>query len=170
MYKKIIFILISVCVGIACIIVFVGSDSILSFFDSKKITEKIDEYTEIDIKIATTSKDTEFVEPKEEGNILQEKDLELENVTYDFMEVRFDESVSPEELAKIGLDSDDDYLLDDIEVQIGTDPFLADTDNDGLSDNEELMEHKTDPINPDTDGDGYLDGEEVEHGYDPLGV
>lgn len=43
-----------------------------------------------------------------------------------------------------------------------------DSDNDGLSDYEEINVYDTDPENEDTDGDGYLDGEEVEAGYDPL--
>jgi len=38
---------------------------------------------------------------------------------------------------------------------------LADSDNDGLTDLEEIMIYHTDPNNPDSDGDGLLDGEEV---------
>ncbi len=45
---------------------------------------------------------------------------------------------------------------------------VADTDNDGLSDREEIA-LGTDPDNPDTDGDGYLDGAEIKEGYNPLG-
>jgi hypothetical protein len=45
---------------------------------------------------------------------------------------------------------------------------VVDTDNDGLSDGDEVNIHGTDPNNPDTDSDGYLDGEEVENGFDPL--
>jgi len=44
-----------------------------------------------------------------------------------------------------------------------------DSDNDGLSDEEELNKYYTDPKNPDTDGDGYLDGAEVKNGYNPNG-
>ena len=43
-----------------------------------------------------------------------------------------------------------------------------DSDNDGLSDYDELFVYHTDPFNPDTDGDGFLDGDEVAHGFDPL--
>ncbi len=46
--------------------------------------------------------------------------------------------------------------------------IIIDTDNDGLSDEDEII-YGTDINNPDTDGDGYLDGEEVESGYNPLG-
>lgn len=43
-----------------------------------------------------------------------------------------------------------------------------DSDNDGLSDYEEIHIYHTDPNNKDTDGDGYLDGEEVRNGFSPL--
>ncbi len=45
----------------------------------------------------------------------------------------------------------------------------VDTDDDGLSDQDEITIWGTDPSNPDTDGDGFLDGQEVESGYNPLG-
>jgi len=44
---------------------------------------------------------------------------------------------------------------------------FLDSDQDGLSDEEEKM-RGTDPENKDTDGDGYSDGTEVKSGYDPL--
>lgn len=44
---------------------------------------------------------------------------------------------------------------------------LTDTDNDGLSDFDEINKYFTNPKNPDTDGDGYKDGEEVKNGFDP---
>jgi hypothetical protein len=44
-----------------------------------------------------------------------------------------------------------------------------DSDNDGLTDYQEINIYHTDPHNPDTDGDGYLDGAEVKAGYNPLG-
>lgn len=43
----------------------------------------------------------------------------------------------------------------------------VDSDNDGLTDNQESEIYFTDPLNPDSDGDGFLDGEEVENGYSP---
>jgi len=42
-----------------------------------------------------------------------------------------------------------------------------DSDNDGLPDNLELQ-FKTDPQNPDSDSDGFKDGAEVDWGYNPL--
>ena len=46
-------------------------------------------------------------------------------------------------------------------------PLTADSDNDGLPDDEEVR-IGTDPNNPDTDGDGVMDGQEVSDGTDPL--
>jgi|GEM_PF-2890416 len=44
----------------------------------------------------------------------------------------------------------------------------ADTDGDGLFDEDEITIYLTLPNNPDTDGDGYNDGFEVSQGTDPL--
>lgn len=67
------------------------------------------------------------------------------------------------------VDSDKDGLDDVRERELGTDPYNADTDGDGLSDGDEVLIWKTNPLNPDTDGDGYSDGQEVRNGYNPLG-
>ena len=85
-----------------------------------------------------------------------------------------------------GMDSDidRDLLPTELEIQIGTNPFLWDTDGDGLSDREEYefylpFDHDNDndgiacPLDPDSDNDGILDGREVEYwmirrGVDPL--
>lgn len=45
--------------------------------------------------------------------------------------------------------------------------IVLDSDQDDLTDEEEL-EYGTDPKNPDSDGDGYSDGAEIRSGYDPL--
>ncbi|MHC1591276.1 MAG: hypothetical protein ACXQS8_04275 [Candidatus Helarchaeales archaeon] len=63
-------------------------------------------------------------------------------------------------VSDVGVDSDQDYLSDSYEMQIGTDPGMQDTDSDGLWDNVELT-LGTDPLDPDTDDDGFTDGEEV---------
>ncbi|MCX6784823.1 MAG: L,D-transpeptidase family protein [Candidatus Komeilibacteria bacterium] len=49
-----------------------------------------------------------------------------------------------------------------------TESAKVDSDQDGLTDVEELQIFKTDPTLSDTDGDGYTDGDEVAHNYDPL--
>lgn len=58
-------------------------------------------------------------------------------------------------------DSDADRLTDAQELDLGTDPFLADTDGDGLADGDEKDFYGTDPLRSDTDGDGLDDQEEV---------
>jgi len=60
---------------------------------------------------------------------------------------------------------DDNPITDNQPVEP---PSLVDSDNDGLSDDQELN-YGTNPLNPDSDGDGYLDGQEVANGYNPLG-
>jgi ELWxxDGT repeat protein len=66
-------------------------------------------------------------------------------------------------------DGDQDGLDDQDEVAQGTDPDDADSDDDGLSDGAEVLTHGTDALDADTDGDGYSDGEEVDVlGSDPL--
>ncbi len=63
-------------------------------------------------------------------------------------------------------DSDFDGLSDEDEITLhGTSPFKADTDNDGLSDPTEIN-LGYDPLDEDMDNDGLLDGEEVSLGED----
>lgn len=50
----------------------------------------------------------------------------------------------------------------------GTNPNLADTDNDGLSDGAEVNTHGTLPKVADTDGDGFFDGYAVFTGKSPI--
>lgn len=69
-------------------------------------------------------------------------------------------------------DSDDDELSDGEEVNVyGTDPLSPSTDLDGLTDGEEVNVYGTDPLNPDTDGDGLDDWVEVNlTNTDPLNL
>ena len=65
-------------------------------------------------------------------------------------------------------DNDNDGLNNSTEILLGTDPFDSDSDDDYLSDFEEVNRDgnasdynvgiDSDPNNPDTDGDGYQDG------------
>ena len=61
-----------------------------------------------------------------------------------------------------------DGLTDRQEYENGTDPRMADTDGDGLTDGEEVNTRLTDPTNPDTDGDHLQDLFEIQNGLDPL--
>ncbi len=88
-------------------------------------------------------------------------------------------TISPTSSAKLAssskvnsalLDSDSDGLTNAQEKLYGTNPYVADTDKDNLSDYEEIKIYHTDPLNPDTDGDGFSDGMEVKSGYNPLGA
>ena len=66
------------------------------------------------------------------------------------------------------LDSDSDNLDSLFEFRAGTDPTKADTDDDGLTDEQEVKEHPTDPRLADTDNDGINDNEEIQQGTNPL--
>ncbi len=65
------------------------------------------------------------------------------------------------------LDSDGDSLLDGEEQRLGTNPYAADSDGDGLSDYAEAHAHLTNPLLADSDGDGADDAQEVAAGTDP---
>lgn len=67
-------------------------------------------------------------------------------------------------------DTDQDGLSDEEEKSLGLNINKNDSDDDGLFDREELRVYKTDPLNQDTDGDGYLDGAEVKNGFNPNGA
>jgi hypothetical protein len=58
-------------------------------------------------------------------------------------------------------DQDGDNALDARELELGLDPYNADTDGDGIADGDELDIYATDPFNWDSDGDGISDGEEL---------
>ena len=64
-------------------------------------------------------------------------------------------------------DKDKDIVSDVANFDEATN-HLVDTDNDGLSDYEEINIYGTDYNNPDTDGDGYFDGLEIKNNYSPL--
>ncbi|MGH2615489.1 MAG: hypothetical protein ACRDJC_09645 [Thermomicrobiales bacterium] len=67
-------------------------------------------------------------------------------------------------------DTDGDGLEDTIEAELGTDPFDADTDDDGATDGDEYYVLQTGTRNPDSDGDGVLDGTEAANGTDPNDI
>lgn len=67
-------------------------------------------------------------------------------------------------------DTDNDRLFDFDEVRVyHSDPISNDTDKDALLDYDEVMTWFTNPLIPDTDADGYSDGVEVNNKFNPLG-
>jgi len=69
-------------------------------------------------------------------------------------------------------DTDGDGLSNDDETNIhGTDPNDADSDDDSLNDGDEVNIHGTDPLDPDSDDDGLCDAARVDNdgnGVDPA--
>ena len=65
-------------------------------------------------------------------------------------------------------DYDNDLVKNDVELEIGTDPYSADTDKDGLGDYYEMEVSKTNPLKADTDDDGLNDYVELQAGLDPT--
>ncbi|MGB1076280.1 MAG: endonuclease/exonuclease/phosphatase family protein [Flavobacteriales bacterium] len=59
------------------------------------------------------------------------------------------------------LDSDGDGLDDELEIEMGTNPFGADSDGDGLTDGFEVLTSGTNPLLYDTNGNNCPDGEEM---------
>ncbi len=64
-------------------------------------------------------------------------------------------------------DTDGDGLTDGSEITSGTNPGSADTDGDGLTDSSEIT-GGTSPVLADTDGDGLIDSVEKTLGTNPL--
>jgi hypothetical protein len=67
-------------------------------------------------------------------------------------------------------DTDGDGLSDEEEARRGTNGQIRDTDGDTLTDGEEIGSYKTDPRVKDSDNDGYTDADEIKNGYNPLGA
>jgi hypothetical protein len=65
-------------------------------------------------------------------------------------------------------DTDADGLSDTREALLGTDPADPDSDDDGLTDGQEVDTTLTDPLEFDTDGDGLSDDTEIDFDLDPL--
>ncbi|HHX57963.1 MAG TPA: hypothetical protein GX710_08105, partial [Clostridiales bacterium] len=65
-------------------------------------------------------------------------------------------------------DKDDDGIINIEELAIGTAINDNDSDNDGLEDGTEINTYQTNPMNVDTDQDGLTDYEEVMLGLDPT--
>jgi hypothetical protein len=84
----------------------------------------------------------------------------------DDVEIRL--GLNPNDATDALADFDSDGLNNLQESQAGTDIRVSDTDADGLSDGQEVNQHRTNPLLRDTDGDGVGDGLEIQAGSDPL--
>lgn len=69
--------------------------------------------------------------------------------------------VLPFRSSPVKADTDGDKLGDKYEIDNHLRPDLPDSDNDTISDYDEIQYHKTDPTKRDTDGDGILDCNET---------
>ncbi len=93
--------------------------------------------------------------------------------TVPFLSIQLkDSATNPPTDDHANLDLDGDGLWDELEKSMGLDPTKVDTDNDHLSDGNELLYYFTDPLQNDTDQDGLIDSEELAlfyaAGLDPL--
>ena len=79
-----------------------------------------------------------------------------------------DYGLNPLDASDAALDADGDGLNNRLEYEHGTDPTQTDTDQDTLSDGDEVLVHGTSPYNADTDGDSIDDAYELARGLDPL--
>lgn len=106
-------------------------------------------------------------------DLLLQMDTDTDGIP-DFWEMEFFESdpldpMSIQPGVRDGeVDSDEDSLTNEFELQHNLNPLLLSTDMDDLNDREELERYNTDPRENDTDRDGANDSWEVQNGYDPL--
>lgn len=66
-------------------------------------------------------------------------------------------------------DTDNDGITNEREIELGTNPYEADTDGDGVNDYDEVDVYHSNPLSTDSDGDGVSDSEETtKHGTNPF--
>lgn len=117
----------------------------------------------------------DYVEKEILGTDYQKKDTDGDGLD-DYSEVYLcDTDPLSSDTGKTGVkdsqkDADGDKLTNAEEISLGTSPTLTDTDEDGLSDYDEVKKYKTYPLKEDTDGDGISDNGEIKLGLDPLKI
>ena len=118
---------------------------------------------------------SDYIEKEILGTDYQKKDTDGDGLD-DYSEVYLcDTDPLSTDTGKTGVkdslkDTDGDKLTNAEEIILGTSPTLTDTDEDGLSDYDEVKKYKTDPLKEDTDGDGISDNGEIKLGLDPIKV
>jgi len=93
---------------------------------------------------------------------------QLTDVDYDLQTNVADIQLVINAVLGIRIDDDNDGLCNAAENNLDTNPDVKDTDGDGLTDGEEVIEYETDPLDTDTDDGGVTDGQEALNGTDPL--
>ncbi len=104
------------------------------------------------------------------ANYLLHVSLEVHDTDGDGMSDTWEREygLDPSDPADAQLDNDSDALINLREYQLGTSPIDADSDDDGLTDGEEVDSYSTNPLKTDTDNDGLDDYQEVRvHHTDP---
>ena len=97
-----------------------------------------------------------------DGDTISDYDEIVKTNTNPTKKFSFDSSTSDADY-----DSDGDKLTNLEEIKYGTNPLIIDTDNDGLSDYDEIYKYNTNPTIFDTDGDKLSDGDEIILQLDP---
>lgn len=126
--------------------------------DNKEESEK-DLSTEYSIEDINAEEDV--LKNLEEVDINAEEDV-LKNLE----EVEINTEKDVEEIESIVLEKKR-KIIDRVSARSALEDTLKDSDDDGISDFDEISIYGTDPFSADSDGDGYIDGAEVLSGFDP---
>lgn len=102
--------------------------------------------------------------------------MDWEKMANPSFDLNFISSIPPETSSSSTASSTDDIINQDGETNATSSPAqednkntTQDTDQDGLTDQEELNQYHTNPNKADTDNDTYSDGDEIKNGYNPNG-
>ncbi len=134
----------------------------------EKDTTRIQDVKREKLKRASTFLESQM-EETEEGVEVEEIDTAadtLEEVFEELDEVEIITEKDIEELEKIVLEKKR-KIIDRVTARKAFEDTLKDSDDDGISDFDEVTIYETDPFSADSDGDGYIDGAEVLSGFNP---
>lgn len=101
------------------------------------------------------------------GKNWQKRIVELDTIVQDsYIALTYDATDSEAGI----VDQDRDGVSAEVEKEYGISDSNSDSDNDGLTDYEEVYYWFTDPTVADTDHDGFKDSAEIINGYNPAGI